>query len=131
MCRNEAPRGQLSYKVVTSGGKLNAKTIDKLGLNVQELYYSNQLPGYPAMPLTSSMLEQVKKLPSVVEVSLNVDSTDTFVFPYEGGNGFRYGKECFSYLFKKCADGCKSTKIRALWYDQNILLEWYVSLFGK
>ena len=91
------PGVQLSYKVVTSGGKLNAKTIDKLGLNVQELYYSNQLPGYPAMPLTASMLEQVKKLPSVVEVSLNVDSTDTFVFPYEGGNGWtrdEYGPLC-------------------------------------
>lgn len=82
------PGVQLSYKVVTTGGKLNTKTLEKLGLNMSELAYSNQLPGYEAMPLTARMLEQVKALPSVVEVTLNVDSTDTFVFPYEGGYGW-------------------------------------------
>ncbi|MBR5703529.1 MAG: signal peptidase I [Bacteroidales bacterium] len=82
------PGVQLSYQVVTKGGALNPKTIKKLGLNTRELYFSAQLPGYPAMPLTASMLETVKKLPSVVDVTLNVDSTDTFVFPYEGGYGW-------------------------------------------
>ena len=82
------PGVQLSYQVVTKGGALNPKTIKKLGLNTRELYFNAQLPGYPAMPLTASMLETVKKLPSVVDVTLNVDSTDTFVFPYEGGYGW-------------------------------------------
>ena len=82
------PGVQLSYQVVTKGGALNPKTIKKLGLNTRELYFNAQLPGYPAMPLTASMLEMVKKLPSVVDVTLNVDSTDTFVFPYEGGYGW-------------------------------------------
>ena len=82
------PGVQLSYQVVTKGGALNPKTIKKLGLNTRELYFNAQLPGYPAMPLTASMLETVKKLPSVLDVTLNVDSTDTFVFPYEGGYGW-------------------------------------------
>ena len=82
------PGVQLSYQVVTKGGALNPKTIKKLGLNTRELYFNAQLPGYPAMPLTESMLETVKKLSSVVDVTLNVDSTDTFVFPYEGGYGW-------------------------------------------
>ena len=82
------PGVQLSYQVKTKSGALNPKTIKKLGLNARELYFSSQLPGYPAMPLTAKMLEEVKKLPSVVEVTLNVDREDTFVFPYEGGYGW-------------------------------------------
>ena len=82
------PGVQLSYQVKTKGGALNPKTIKKLGLNARELYFSSQLPGYPAMPLTAKMLEEVKKLPAVVDVTLNIDREDTFVFPYEGGRGW-------------------------------------------
>ena len=82
------PGVQLSYQVKTKSGALNPKTIKKLGLNARELYFSAQLPGYPAMPLTAKMLEEVKKLPTVVDVTLNIDREDTFVFPYEGGYGW-------------------------------------------
>ena len=82
------PGVQLSYQVKTKSGALNPKTIAKLGLNARELYYNPQLPGYPAMPLTAKMLEEVKKLSSVVDVTLNVDREDTFVWPYEGGYGW-------------------------------------------
>ncbi len=82
------PGVQLSYQVKTRKGALNSKTIEKLGLNARELYFNPQLPGYPAMPLTARMLEEVKKLPAVVDVSLNVDREDTFVWPYEGGYGW-------------------------------------------
>ena len=82
------PGVQLSYQVKTKGGALNPKTIKKLGLNARELYFSSQLPGYPAMPLTAKMLEEVKKLSAVVDVTLNIDREDTFVFPYEGGRGW-------------------------------------------
>ena len=82
------PGVQLSYQVKTKGGALNPKTIKKLGLNARELYFSSQLPGYPAMPLTAKMLEEVRKLPAVVDVTLNIDREDTFVFPYEGGRGW-------------------------------------------
>ena len=82
------PGVQLSYQVKTKSGALNPKTIAKLGLNTRELYFNPQLPGYPAMPLTAKMLEEVKKLSAVVDVTLNVDREDTFVFPYEGGYGW-------------------------------------------
>lgn len=91
------PGVQLSYQVITKGGALNPRTIDKLGLNVKELYYSSQLPGYPAMPLTAAMLDEVRALPSVVDIIPNIDSEDTFVFPYDGGFGWtrdQYGPLC-------------------------------------
>ncbi len=78
------PGVQLSYTVVTKGGALNPKLIDRLGLNVRELYYNAQLPGYPAMPLTAAMLEEVRKMPAVVSVTPNLDREDNFVFPYSG-----------------------------------------------
>ena len=91
------PGVQLSYQVKTKGGALNPKTIKKLGLNARELYFNSQLPGYPAMPLTAKMLEEVRKLPAVVDVTLNIDREDTFVFPYEGGRGWtrdKFGPLC-------------------------------------
>ena len=80
------PGVQLSYKVVTAGGKLNSKFIDKLGLNVEELFFNPSLPGYPALTLTASMLEEVKRLPSVVSIEPNIETdpaADSYgLFPF-------------------------------------------------
>ncbi len=67
------PGVQLSYTVVTTGNRLNSKTLDKLGINTAELYFDASLPGYPAMPLTAQMLEEVRQLSSVASVSANLD----------------------------------------------------------
>ncbi len=67
------PGVQNTYKVVTSGQKLNPVVLDKLGVNASELYFDPSLPGYPAMPLTESMLEEVKGMQSVVSVEENID----------------------------------------------------------
>ena len=82
------PGVQLTY-VVRTREKLNPRTLDKIGLNTGELYYDPRLPGYPRMPLTSEMLEKVKALSSVVEITpaLDVyppDAPDTFLslFPF-------------------------------------------------
>ena len=82
------PGVQLTY-VVRTREKLNPRTLDKIGLNTGELYYDPRLPGYPRMPLTSAMLEKVKALSSVVEITpaLDVyppDAPDTFLslFPF-------------------------------------------------
>ena len=82
------PGVQLSYTVVTKGGPLNPKLIDKLGLNVRELYFNPQLPGYPDMPLTAAMLEEARGLSAVVSITPNMDRDDNFVFPYEGNHGW-------------------------------------------
>ena len=70
------PGVQLTYKVVTNGQKINTRTVEKLGLNISELMYDPNLPGYPAMPLTASMLEEVKGYSAVESVEPNLD-----VFP--------------------------------------------------
>ena len=64
---------QLSYRVITSGGRINSKVLSKLGLNLEELYYDASLPGYPAMPLTSEMLSQIESYSNVVSVEANLD----------------------------------------------------------
>ncbi|MBQ0127198.1 MAG: signal peptidase I [Bacteroidales bacterium] len=84
------PGVQLSYVVKTNGNKLNAKTIQKLGLNIEELYYSNALPGYPAMPLTAEMLSAVKELPGVVSVEPNLELEADYreIFPFTEDTGW-------------------------------------------
>ena len=67
------PGVQNTYKVVTNGQRINQVILDDLGLNIRELAYSQNLPGYPYMPLTAEMLEKVSKLPSVVSVTQNID----------------------------------------------------------
>ena len=67
------PGLQLTYSVKTTGQKLNNKIIDKLGLNLGELYFDPSLPGYPDMPLTSEMLAQVETVGGVVSITPNLD----------------------------------------------------------
>ena len=67
------PGVQNTYTVVTNGQRINQVILDDLGLNIRELAYSQNLPGYPYMPLTAEMLEKVSKLPNVESVSQNID----------------------------------------------------------
>ena len=83
------PGRQFTYRVVTSGGRINALKLEELGVNVAELYFDPRLPGYPAMPLTEAMLEKVKAMRSIVEVSPNIETVpssgqDTEIFPFTG-----------------------------------------------
>ena len=68
------PGVQNTYNVVTTGQSLNPVLLDKLRINFSELYFDKTLPGYPSMPLTAAMLEQVKEFPTVVSVEENIDS---------------------------------------------------------
>ena len=67
------PGMQLSYKVTTTGGRINSKLLSKLGLNTEELWYDASLPGYPAMPLTGEMLSKLGTYNNVVSIEANVD----------------------------------------------------------
>ncbi len=64
---------QLTYKVITNGSRINPLNLDKLGVNIAELAYSNLLPGYPAMPLTEKMLKELEKFANVVSIEPNID----------------------------------------------------------
>lgn len=86
------PGVQLTYSVVTNGQRINPKIMDDLGLNTAELYYDQRLPGYPRMPLTAAMLEKVKSLSNVVDVSGTIDAyppdaPDSYMtlFPFTAG----------------------------------------------
>ena len=67
------PGVQLSYTVKTKGSKINSRTLEKMGLNLDELYFDGNLPGYPAMPLTQAMLKEIGELSSVESVEPNLD----------------------------------------------------------
>ena len=83
------PGRQMTYKVVTSGGRINTLKLEEMGVNVSELYFDSRLPGYPAMPLTAAMLEKVQAMKTVVEVVPNIETfpsvgQDTELFPFTG-----------------------------------------------
>ena len=86
------PGIQLSYKVVTNGQRINSKTMEQLGLNPSEIYFDSSLPGYPAIILTAEMLEKVKELPNVVNVSDNLErdaaSVSREIFPFTEDSGW-------------------------------------------
>ena len=86
---------QLTYKVVTAGGKINQKFFEKLGVNASELFFDPALPGYPAMPLTAAMLPQVKALDIVQSVEANLDrepaEAELFPFTATGWSRDYYG----------------------------------------
>ena len=95
------PGIQLSYRVVTNGQRINSKVLEKLGLNIGELYYDPSLPGYPEMPLTAAMLEKVKDMPGVVSAKPNIEtypSADAYgIFPFSPD--YRWTRDWFGPLW--------------------------------
>ncbi len=67
------PGIQNSYRVITNGQKINSKTLDAIGLNQRELWFDSRISGYPAMPLTDSMLAVVSKVANVESIEKNID----------------------------------------------------------
>ena len=81
------PGRQLTYQVVTTGNRINQLKLEELGLNLSELYFDSRLPGYPMMPLTDKMLDKVKEIKTVVEVTPNQErfaAAGQDIFPFDG-----------------------------------------------
>ena len=98
------PGVQNSYTVVTNGQRINSVVLDKLGINVAELWFDPSLAGYPAMPLTAEMLESVKALPNVVSVVKNDDvwppdypDSDLTIFPFS--TGYKWTRDNYGPLW--------------------------------
>lgn len=98
------PGVQNSYMVVTDGKKINQKNLNKLDINVGELWYYPELPGYPEMPLTAEMLEQVKSYSNVVSVTQNIDSyppdypdSELTIFPFS--SDYKWTRDNFGPLW--------------------------------
>jgi signal peptidase I len=85
------PGVQLSYTVRTAQ-KINAKTLEKMGIAPAEAWFDPSLPGYPALCLTAGMLEEVKKLPNVESVTPNLDDNPAGcaleIFPFTQDSGW-------------------------------------------
>ena len=71
--QKDYPGIQNTYTVITDGGKINPKNLDRMGMNTAELYFNPQLPGYPSMPLTKDMKENVESFTNVLSVTPNID----------------------------------------------------------
>ena len=98
------PGMQNSYTVVTNGQKLNQRSLERLGINKAELWFDASLPGYPAMPLTEKMLEELKGFSSVVSIEPNIDSyppdyPDSWktIFPFD--ESFEWTRDNFGPLW--------------------------------
>ena len=65
---------QSTYTVYTNGSSINPKILENIGLDYGGLYFDSTLRGYPEMTLTKSELEQIEKLPVVVEIRENIDT---------------------------------------------------------
>lgn len=86
------PGVQLTYKVTTNGQRINSRTLDKLGVNQEELYFDSVSSSYPEMPLTQAMLSEVRNLTNVVGVELNLEKDPASVwceiFPFTSDSGW-------------------------------------------
>ena len=115
------PGVQLSYTVRTNGNKLNPKTVQKLGLNVKELYYSSALPGYPAMPLTAEMLSKIQEIPGIVSVEPNLETETDYreIFPFTEETGWT--RDFFGPLWiPKAGETVKLTEENLPFYERII-----------
>ena len=98
------PGVQNSYTVITNGQRINPVNLDKLGINLRELWYQPDLPGYPEMPLTAEMLEKISSYPNVVSVEQNIDNyppdfpdSDLTIFPFV--SGYKWTRDNFGPLW--------------------------------
>ncbi|MGM9741866.1 MAG: signal peptidase I [Candidatus Cryptobacteroides sp.] len=98
------PGVQTTYSVVTNGTRINLKTLEKLGLNLSELYFDESMPGYPQMPLTAEMLDQVRSCPNVVSIEEQIDVyppdyPDSYLMLFPFIEDFRWTRDNYGPLW--------------------------------
>ena len=98
------PGVQSTYAVKTNGSRINDRTLEKMGINLSELWYDGTLPGYPAMPLTAEMLSAVESCANVVEITPNndvypPDYPDSYKLIFPFSEHFRWTRDNFGPLW--------------------------------
>ena len=100
---------QNTYRVVTTGQRINPVHLDELGLNVAEAGFLPSMPGYPQLPLTEKMVEAIGKFPNVVSVTRNVDSyppdfpdSELTIFPFS--SDFKWTRDNYGPLWIPAKD---------------------------
>ncbi|RCW34504.1 signal peptidase I [Marinilabilia salmonicolor] len=81
----EEPEGvQHNYHIITDGTTLNKKFYERLDISDPERYAGRQGPYY-SLPLTQSMVDEIKKMPFIEQIAIaesEPDSSGMQVFPY-------------------------------------------------
>ncbi len=95
---------QQTYKVMTNGQKINPKNLERLGLNVSELWYDQSLPGYPAIPLTKEAYSTISAFPNIVSIEANVDVyppdyPDSYLTLFPFSENFRWTRDNYGPLW--------------------------------
>ena len=98
------PGVQNSYRVVTDGQRINPVNLESLGLNTSELWYDQQLPGYPCMPLTAGRLEKISSYPNVVSVEPVIDvyppdDPDSYLTIFPFSEDYKWTRDNFGPLW--------------------------------
>ena len=98
------PGVQSTYTVITNGSRINAKTLEKLGLNTSELWFDAALPGYPRMALTAAMAQEVGALPNIESVERNndvypPDYPDSYLLIFPFREEFKWTRDNFGPLW--------------------------------
>ena len=100
------PGIQNSYTVITNGSLLNSKIIEGMGLNPEELYFDNMLPGYTDFPMNEKEAAQFASYGNVVDVSQNIDDYPPdfpdfkqMIFPFSRDDTFKWTKDNFGPLW--------------------------------
>ncbi len=95
---------QMTYMVVTNGTPINQMTLDKLNISPADVNFDPTLPGYARIPLTASSLEQIQKIPNVVNAEQNNDiyppdypDSPIILFPFTTDN--RWTRDNFGPLW--------------------------------
>ena len=82
------PGIQNTYRVITAA-PINPVTLREMGFNTGEVWYSQALPGYQALPLTDERLEKIMTFSNVESVTPNIDvyppdypDSELMLFPF-------------------------------------------------
>ena len=94
------PGVRLTYRVVTTGGTINRRILEDIGLSAEDIAFDARIPGYGWMPLTAEGVEKVKALSSVTEVTPNLETVPSRageIFPFTGNT--RWTRDYFGPLW--------------------------------
>ena len=95
---------QLTYTVVTSGQRINARTLSAAGIDTDFISFDEMLPGYRGMVLTSKMVDELKACSAVVSVEPELDVyppdyPDSFLSIFPFVEEYRWTRDYFGPLW--------------------------------
>lgn len=104
--QKDYPGIQNTFTLITSGAPVNARIMENMGLNPEELYFDASLPGYTSFPLNEKEANEISALGNVVEVRQNIDvyppdfpDFKLMLFPFTDSLSYRWTRDNFGPLW--------------------------------